>query len=268
MFDVAPPPLFIPSRPAIVRAHEGDLNALKVLEREKGIRAILPGMVPAGVRGNKADPYFDNVILLLHFDGADGSTTFTDSSSYAHVPQSVSGNVQIDTAQSKFGGSSGLWDGSGDWIYYDDATTFALGTGDFTIEMFVRRNTTGNQYICAFGQNAGWYPQIYLNGSNQLIFYANNSVRITGGTLTTGAWYHVALSRASGTTRMFIDGTQTGSNYTDTNNYVAPGGRPIFGANDAGNLVWNGWMDEIRITKGVYRYNANYSVPTEPFPNV
>lgn len=213
------------------------------------------------------DASFASVVLLLHFDGADASTTFTDSSSHARTPAAVSGNVQIDTAQSKFGGSSCLFDGTNDWMYYDDTTDFSLGTGDFTIEAFVRRNATGNQYIMAFGQLAGWYPQIYCNGSNRLIFNANNTVRITGGTLTTGAWYHIALSRVSGTTRLFIDGTQSGSSYTDSNNYVAASGRPILGANDGGNLGWNGWMEEVRITKGVGRYSGTFSVPTAAFPN-
>src|SRR3990167_5787652 len=73
--------------------------------------------------------------LLLHMDGADASTTFTDEVGHVFTP---AGNAQIDTAQSKFGGASGLFDGTGDYITTPNSADFDPGTGSFTAEMWIR----------------------------------------------------------------------------------------------------------------------------------
>jgi hypothetical protein len=76
--------------------------------------------------------------VLLHFDGSDASTTITDSNSggSAHT-WTAAGNAQIDTAQYKFGGASGLFDGTGDWVTTPDHADFTLGSSDFTIDLLV-----------------------------------------------------------------------------------------------------------------------------------
>src|SRR5690554_1699309 len=104
-------------------------------------------LVPVtGWNPKEVDPYFASVVLLLHGDGTDGSTTITDNSGSAHSP-TVNGNSQIDTAESQFGGASVLFDGSGDYLEYADSADWDFGTGDFTVEFWMRRNawpTSGN----------------------------------------------------------------------------------------------------------------------------
>jgi hypothetical protein len=78
----------------------------------------------------ETDPSFASVSALLHFDGSDGSTTFTDVTGTIWT---ANGNAQIDTAQSVFGGASGLFDGTGDFITTPDATKFSLSNADFCI---------------------------------------------------------------------------------------------------------------------------------------
>jgi hypothetical protein len=74
------------------------------------------------------------------------------------------------------------------------------------------------------------------------------------------------LSRSSGVTKLFLNGTQTGSNYTDTNAYLVSASRPIIGSNGFDLLIpFNGYLDDIRITKGYARYTANFTAPTAPF---
>jgi hypothetical protein len=102
------------------------------------------------VEAEATDPNFASVVLLVGFDGSDGSTTFTDESGAAHALTAV-GNVQVDTAQSKFGGASGLFDGAGDAITAADSAAWHFGTGDFTVEAWVRFSRVLPLQSCAGG---------------------------------------------------------------------------------------------------------------------
>lgn len=75
--------------------------------------------------------------LLLHCDGTDGSTTFSDNGVTGHTV-TANGNAQIDTAQSKFGNASGLFDGTGDYLTIPDHADWNFGTGNFTIDAWIR----------------------------------------------------------------------------------------------------------------------------------
>jgi hypothetical protein len=178
------------------------------------------------------------------------------------------GNAQVDTAQSKFGGASALFDGSGDYLI--GQSTLISGTGDFTIEMQVRFNSTGAAVL--YDQrtfNSGVYTQEspVLFWENSRVIYYNGNNRITSAqTLSTGVWYHLAISKSSGVSKLFIDGTQTSSDYNDTHNNPATG---IFGIgiNFPGLFTsFNGWIDEIRVSRSA-RYTANFTAPTAPFVN-
>jgi hypothetical protein len=210
-------------------------------------------------------------VALLHCDGANASTTITDSGVLLSNWTAV-GGAQIDTAQSKFGGASIYFDGTGDYITATaDPSNFAFGTGDFTIEMWIRptdlsiiRNfvdfrplsTQGSQYIV-----------LNINASAQPVLLNNGSPMITGPTLSVNTWYHFALTRAGGATRMWVDGVSYGSWNGNTTNYVCPSGRPFIGTrSDGGGAEFVGWMDDIRITRAA-RYTAAFTPPTAPHPD-
>lgn len=216
----------------------------------------------AGGGGGGGDPYWANVVSLLHFDGADGSTTFTDQTGKSWTP---AGSVQIDTAQSKFGGASCLFNGTTDYLTCTHAD-FTLGTGDFTIEMWVRLNSTaGNQYLLDIGSN-GTIISFY---SGRILYYDSvtgigGDLYTAGPTLSTGQFYHIAVSRNSGVIRAFCDGIKWGEqagaqNKTATNANI--------GRYGGGGHYLDGWLDELRITKGVGRYTANFTPPTASFPD-
>jgi hypothetical protein len=184
------------------------------------------------------------------------------------------GNAQISTAQSKFGGASMLFDGSGDRLYGPSNQNFNFGTGDFTIEFWVNpisqggHGSSNNDCLIDFrpGSN-GVYGTLYIfsNGTG-VYWYVNSANRITGGAISNSVWTHIALCRASGSTRLFLNGTQSGSTYTDSNNYLVS---PIMIGefNDGtGGGNFNGYIDDLRITKGYARYTANFTPPTAPFP--
>ena len=176
------------------------------------------------------------------------------------------GNAQISTSVVKYGTGSLYFDGTGDALKAVYTPNFAFSTGDFTIELWLYINSTsGTPIVFDMRENGGSAtPVIYLNGS-ALVYYTNAGVRITGGTLSTGTWYHVAVCRSGTSTKMFLDGTQIGSTYTDSTNYA--GGNLWLGSYYSGGYDLNGYIDDLRITKGYARYTANFTPPTAAFPN-
>jgi hypothetical protein len=178
------------------------------------------------------------------------------------------GNAQISTSVYKYGTGSMYFDGTGDYLVSTSTNNpLAFGSGDFTIEFWLYLNSTGTQVIFD-GRNSSASdvaPMIYyLSG---LKYYTAGNDRITGGTLSTGQWYYITLVKASGSTKLYINGNQTGSTYTDGNNYVQQVNRPLIGAEGVtlGNSALNGYIDDVRITKGYARYTANTTPPTKTF---
>ena len=207
------------------------------------------------------DPYIANVVALLHMNGADASTTFTDVKGHTFTP---AGNAQIDTAQSKFGGASGLFDGTGDYIGTPSSADFAYGTGDFTWEFWARMAAiVTNQYFMDHGVGDSGTVSYY---TGSLRYYnpgtgTGSALYTTTIPLSTNTWYHIAASRSAGTTRLFVDGLLKASG-ADSYNY---GSQPLTFADrgGGGGFGLNGWLDDIRITKGVARYTANFIPPPE-----
>jgi hypothetical protein len=214
------------------------------------------------------DTNINEVSLLLHGDGTNGSTTITDSSLTPKTVTAV-GNAQISTAQSKFGGASILLDGSGDYLDVGSNSAFGYGLSDFTIETWVYRNVSSALQVIV-DQRAGvaiqLVPTLYINATT-LFYYANGNNRITGGVVPDSQWVHIALSRSGTSTKLFMNGLQTGATYTDTLNYINSPAR-IGDRNDGAipTASLNGYIDDFRITK-VCRYTSNFTPPTAPFPN-
>jgi hypothetical protein len=213
-----------------------------------------------------------NVSLLLHGDGTNGSTTITDSSPSPKTVTAV-GNAQISTAQSKFGGASIAFDGTGDYLRVAEASSsFTFATDNFTIELWLYpSNLTGTVVILDWrnvGSFQGDRPTIYRTGSN-LVFFAGGELITGTSALINQLFQHIALTKSSGSTRLFVNGTQVGSTYSDSKNYLSPQGGAIYaGAVGNGAAGMAGYIDDLRITKGVARYTANFTPPTAPFPDI
>jgi Concanavalin A-like lectin/glucanases superfamily len=211
--------------------------------------------------------------LCLHCDGADASTSFPDASASGHTITPV-GNAQVDTAQSKFGGAALLLDGTGDALQLPMHADFAFGTGNFAIDFWLRPAASPLNNVGIFDWRApadGLNNEIILltQGTGEVRFLANGANQIVGTTiLAAGTWYHLAVVRSSGTTRLFVNGVQEGGNYTDGNNYtVGSTVRPAIGlrSNLTGNGV-NGWIDEFRISKGTDRgWSGGFTPPTAAY---
>lgn len=217
-----------------------------------------------------------NTLLLLHMNGTNASTYFPDDNG-VRSPAGISaiGNAQISTAQSKFGGASAYMDGVTDYLKILNPT--ALGSGSFTIEMWIYPTAvTGIRvlYDDRTTQNDTSKVLIYTNGTALYYYVSGNVITGTGAIPTANTWYHVALSRSGTTVKMFVNGTQVGSNYTDSatksnNIYDAC----LFGQNSESALAGGsidqefvGYMDEIRISNSA-RYTDNFTPSTTPFVN-
>jgi len=168
-------------------------------------------------------------------------------------------------------GGSGYFDGSGDYLSLADNAAFQYGTGDFTIEFWFYMSATagsGNYYVLYDGRpsgTSGAYVNIAINNATPESYVSGSTV-ITGSALSANTWYHFAYARSGTSTKMFVNGTQVGSTYTDTTNYVNGTARPVIGTNgfSVGTSNFNGYFSNYRVVKGTAVYTANFTPPTTP----
>ena len=217
--------------------------------------------------GGDGDQHFENVVLLLHMDGVNGGGTFVDSS-FSQKTVTAAGNAAISTAKSKWGGASLLLDGSGDYLSTQGHDDFVFGTGDFTVELWVNTTTTAEKVLVDQYDGSNSWQFSMKNGKLQ--WYSGGVYALVGSIpVNTGAWHHVAATRSAGTLRLFVNGTldgtvALGTNYTTK---VALGiGAQVTTRNASYDLPGN--IDDLRITKGVCRYTANFTPPTAPFQDM
>lgn len=203
------------------------------------------------------DLNYQNVELWLQGIGANNSTIVQDSGQYTRAVSVFSG-ASISTAQSKRGGSSLLFNGTSGYLKAPTQTAFAFGTGDFTVECWVRLGVVdGITRVIYDGRNgtvgsAGGISISVLSGS--LTCGTDVANVLSGGTLVVDTWYHVALTRASGTFKLWLDGAQVSSSAAA---YDLTDGNVSVGAYN-GIQFLNGYVDDFRITKGVSRYTATF----------
>lgn len=211
--------------------------------------------------------------LLLHCDGADASTTFIDIALGKAI--TAVGNAQIDTAQSKFGGASGLFDGTGDYLTTPDHADWFFGTGDFTVDFWARFNALpgASSWMGLFGQyQAGTdYWNVGVYGANWGFVVRVGNVQIMSYlkafTFVTNTWYHFALVRNGNNFYNFINGTLLDAYNTDVD--AMPNLTPVLVIGGNGmDAPFNGWLDEVRISKGIARWTANFTPPTRAYNGV
>jgi hypothetical protein len=230
----------------------------------------LPGIAQNVGGVGVGDPYFQNVILLMPFD-----TSTTGQQQYGAAQTfTVTGAPVIDNSPALYGAGSIFFDGTGDNLYNGDAAYWDFGTGDFTIEFAIytgekdnnrgildmRDGSSGNGFLC---ENTD-------TGSGTLQFRINNNNYYSTTSISNNVWYQIAISRVSGQLYSYINGTRVDVTASTTNlssNRLTLG-TYIDQRGTGTNYHWKGWMDELRITKGVGRYTGTtYQLQGGPFPN-
>jgi len=209
-----------------------------------------------------------NTMLLINGD----KSAIVDKSG-KFVAETV-GDARVSTAIKKYGNSSMYFDGTGDGLQLPITPQVYLGT-TYTIEAWIY-NAGGLNYQAIFQlceNNTGGFAALGLIKAGTTISAAVRTTTlgtesvITGGTLITNTWQHVALSVNAGSARLFLDGTQIGATTTFpefpiAKTLFAAVGRFANGYTAADTNSWNGYIDDFRITKGVARYTANFTPPT------
>lgn len=207
------------------------------------------------------------VKLCSHFDGADAATAYTDPIAGAAT---FGGTAQLDDAQKMFSsGTSLLLDGNSDYVTYPDSTSWDFGTGDFTIEFCIRFASlpASSAWMVPIGQfevSKDWY--IGLNNNSGVYSWivddwgASGTIISRTTTVTTNTWYRIALVRSGNSFMLFQNGVMLGAavTYTDTFAKGAPTVVLTIGRYFTSGYV-DGWIDEVRISKGIARWTSDYS---------
>lgn len=212
-----------------------------------------------------ADPYFDDVSLLLHMNGTHNSTTFTDVTGKTVT---VTG-AKISTDQAKFGGASGFFDGS-DYLSIPTSAQ-VTGTEDFTVECWFYTNWYVGSKGIIYSQydTGGKLFRLNLGNDNKIKFYngATATEISTTNTWSLGTWNHVSCGRSGNTFYVSLNGSVVSSSQASTSWDPSAGyiGRQADG--------WSGydllsWLDDFRITRGIARYTGTYTNPSAAFPEV
>lgn len=219
-------------------------------------------------------------ILMLHCNGTDGSTSFPDDS-YSNHTVTASGDTQVDTAQSKFGGASGYFDGSTDYLVSSDHADWDLGSGDFTFDCWLRFDTrivdSGNYSFILSRWKVGlrgFHFAIRFVDSNYKMHFGystngTNVIPLAGNAITINldTWYHFAWVRDGNTLRFFQDGIAVGTADLTGVTIYDPTSSIWIGQHDPVTSGHNfkGWIDEFRLSKGIARWTSNFTPPSEEY---
>lgn len=202
-----------------------------------------------------------NTKLLLHFNGSNNDTAFYDWSS-GHKILTTYGNTSIDDTQSKFSNHSYRFTGTGDYITIPTSSDWAFGTNDFTIDFWVRFFSVSaiTRYFCR--TDSLNFAVAKWDTGNLVVTIESSNVIDTAWSPSIDIWYHVTVTRNGTNLRAFIDGSQIGStitNSTDIGNSML-----IVGGQTSGACL-NGWLDELRIIKGLAVWTSNFTPPSSEY---
>lgn len=206
-------------------------------------------------------------------DGNNGSSVFTDSGPL-RLPMTRFSGAQISTAQFKWGGASGLFNGTTDWVRVDDSSgAFDFGAGDFTMEAWVRPTIlSGSQVICSlWTTDLGGSFRFGIDGTKVSFTFRNvaGQYRQLQGTiaLSTNVWTHIAVVKTAGAFSAFVNGVKGGVLSLNEAIQASSGSLNIGRAEYVNTWWFKGNIDDLRITKGNARYTANFTPPIAPFPD-
>jgi len=183
----------------------------------------------------------------------------------------TAGNAQISTLESKFGGSSMSFDGTGDYLTMPTNTSMDFGTGDFTIELWIYPTalTTSRVLVDRWtsGNAGGW--QLYWRATGtSMAFFVGATVLLqdpNASNISLNSWTYVAVTRSGTTNRLFVNGIIVAT-ATDSTSLSSTLPLTIARQLSTSTNDFAGYIDDLRITKGYARYTTTFTPPDAPFP--
>lgn len=224
----------------------------------------------ASSQGYEPDPYSNNVELLLGFDYRETGTTFRDFSKNKHTIQ-VDGAAAISFDASKFGVSSGSFNGINAGLIISNTNALNLSNTPYTCEAWVYLKSTPI-YVTIFGKQ-----EAALSGYSLWLISGRPAIGLNGGynnaesstSLNLNQWYHIAIVDDGSGTKLYVNGSEvaatTERNTTASDSFFIVGQNVVPDMWDA-KYTLNGYLQELRITKGVARYTSSFTPPIMPFP--
>jgi uncharacterized membrane protein len=257
--------LYIGKSGYLIYDFTGYIDDLRVT---KGVARYTSNFTPPGplfnigklnIQRGAVDPFFNNVSLLLPMN-----TSFADFSNN-NFAVTANGNAQISSAQSKFGGGSALFDGSGDYLQTPNLFNFA--SQDWTIEFWLyAANTQTDKHIIANVGSGQDGINIYIDADSNITYNDGNAITSVGTSYTSywNQWTHIAVVRSGSTISMYVNGALAGTPTTQT-----PGTNQFLyiGKSGYSGYDFTGYIDDLRITKGVARYTTDFTPPNISFPD-
>jgi hypothetical protein len=222
--------------------------------------------------GGGGDPYWSNVSYLLVGNGANGTTTNIKDSSSNNLTTTITGHTVISTAKSKYGSGSVLFDGAGDYLQVTNDSVLQFGSQNFTIEGWYYAITANVDSVIICKWSASNTHEWFLaNVGGVLGFYwsttGSSFSSIGSGAMPISGWNYITVVRNGNTISLYKNGVLNASATVTSPLYV--GSAPVtIGTNGEVPSGWtfNGYLYDIRLTKGVARYTSNFTPPTAPLP--
>ena len=215
-----------------------------------------------------ADTNYNNSILIATSStSGENNNAFIESSTNNFTVARNGNATQGYFSPYSPAGWSGHFDKNGDYLTVTSTDAVAFGTGDFTVEFWMNLNTlSGRHDLLWWGPSSSDRGGLMWNFvSNNLTYYISPTVASAinaAWSPTAGVWYHIALVRSSGSTKLYIDGEQAGSTYSDSKNYINGN---IFIGKDVGSASYfSGMFADVRFVKGTAVYTTSFTPPTEP----
>jgi hypothetical protein len=224
------------------------------------------------------DPYFEYTTLLLPGNGTNGAqnNTFLDASTNNFTITRNGNTTQGTFSPFSQTGWGNYFDGSGDYLTLASNAALAFGTGDFTFEFWLNISAHTTTDGRPLGNNTSWAANAWSLHSDhtsyneKISFWVNNYsssavMLVSTTTIAVGTWYHVAVTRSGNSWRLFINGTQEGSTVPSSVGIDGGASDDLFvGGSGAVNEYINGYISNLRITKGGALYTSNFTPSTTP----
>jgi hypothetical protein len=167
---------------------------------------------------------------------------------------------------SVFGNGALSFDGSADELTIADSADWDFGTGDFTLSVWWRPQQGAHEHdFFGNGFTVGFF--YYVSAAGLITVYLVNVLKFNPSlSYVTGTWYHMELTRASATLRLFVNGTlflasvASAENITGGTNALGVGRDPA-----SSGISTQGLLDNAVVKKGLADHTATFNPPTEDF---